>query len=285
MTLTVGSLCSGYGGLDLALSDVLDTETIWQSEIEDNASHVIEQRLYAPNLGDLTKIKEPPKVDIVSAGFPCQPVSMAGYREGINDERWLIDDVCRVAVEADARWLVLENVRGLLTANKGVALGRVVEALALNGFTRWEWTTLPASAVGAPHKRDRWFCVATNPNRSTGEKPNVRNGDRNGSKGRLNRATESDAERFSFSGSSFERYQQSIGRWEEIIGRRSPEPYKDYRLNIWFVEWMMGLPEGWVCGKELGLKRTAILKLLGNGIVPLQGATALRFLFNNILEG
>ena len=123
--LTVGSLCTGIGGLELALRQVLTTELLWVSETDPSASQVLEHRFGVPNLGDLTEISKPPKVDIVMAGFPCQPVSYAGERKGIDDKRWLIEDVCRVASEAQARFLILENVRGLLTANNGEALARV----------------------------------------------------------------------------------------------------------------------------------------------------------------
>lgn len=91
----------------------------------------------------------------------CQPFSQAGLRKGVEDERFLIDDVCRVAANARARWLVLENVAGILSANDGRALSRVCEALARSGFVRWEWGTIRASDVGACHQRRRWFCVAT----------------------------------------------------------------------------------------------------------------------------
>lgn len=163
MTLTVGSMCTGYGGLEMALRLAgLDTETAWLAEIDPHASKVAERHHPdAPNLGDLTQITDPPAVDIVTAGFPCQPNSAAGNQEGIHDERWIIEDVCRAARSAEAKWLVLENVYGLLTANGGDALSHVCAAMAEAGFSRWEWTTLRASDVGACHRRERWFCVAT----------------------------------------------------------------------------------------------------------------------------
>ncbi len=162
MGLTIGSLCSGYGGLELALRLAGHApELAWYAENNHEPAAVMAAHWPGvPNLGDLTEITDAEPVDVATAGWPCQPVSVAGRREGIDDARWLIDDVCRVASAAGARTLVLENVAGLLTANDGDALARVCEALAREGFSRWEWCTIRAADVGAPHIRKRWFCVA-----------------------------------------------------------------------------------------------------------------------------
>lgn len=170
MTLRTAALCAGYGGLEMGLDLAgIDHKLTWYSEIDASASKVMaHHNPDAPNLGDLTQITDPPKVDIVTAGFPCQPVSGAGKRQGINDERWLIDDVVSVWERSGARWLVLENVSGLLSANNGEAFGRVIDALAEVGASA-EWTHLRASDVGVCHRRERWFCVAyTNYTRDEG---------------------------------------------------------------------------------------------------------------------
>jgi len=75
---------------------------------------------------------------------------------------------------------------------------------------------------------------------------------------------------------SWNDYEFAIRRWEQILGREAPEPTNDKGIEPAFVEWMMGLPEGWVTGHGLG--RTAELKMLGNGVVPMQGELALRLL-------
>src|SRR5213075_2264331 len=91
-----------------------------------------------PNLGDLTAVDwsrvEP--VDILTAGFPCQPVSHAGKRAGVSDERWLFDDICTAIsrMVTRPRLLVFENVAGLLSANGGDAMARVVLGLAQIGY-------------------------------------------------------------------------------------------------------------------------------------------------------
>ena len=159
--LKVGAMCAGYGGLELGLSYAgFNMQLEWVAESDKWASVVLEERFGVENLGDITKIQDPPAVDVCIAGFPCQPVSQAGSQRGINDERWLIDDVVRVANAAGARWLFLENVLGIYTANEGNAFGQVLASLAKGGYDA-RWTNMRADhACGAPHRRNRWFCIA-----------------------------------------------------------------------------------------------------------------------------
>jgi len=169
--LKVGAMCAGYGGLELGLSYAgFDFQLEWVAESDKWASLVLEERFGVPNLGDITKIKNPPAVDICIAGFPCQPVSHAGTQKGIKDERWLIDDVVGVANAAGARWLFLENVLGIYTANEGNAFGQVLASLAKGGFdARWKSVRADHSC-GAPHRRNRWFCIAYSSESKIGSK-------------------------------------------------------------------------------------------------------------------
>ena len=288
--MKVGALCAGYGGIELGLSKIVKTELAWVSEIEPNASRLLQHRYGVPNHGDLTKIGvedevlfteniEP--VDIITAGFPCQPFSVAGDRKGVNDERWLIDDVCRIARITEAKWLILENVRGILTANSGDAIARVCAAMAYNGFSRWEWGTLRASDIGTPHERDRWFCVATNTNSSGwGKHSRGISVDQKQPTLKCNSATFKRDQHLRTASTEYGKYANAICRWEKILNRKAPCPIKELKLNCWFVEWMMGLPLGWVCGEELGISRTACLKMLGNGVIPQQAAVAISTLLS-----
>lgn len=161
--MTGGSLCTGYGGLDLAAHTLLpDLELRWVSEIDKDAAAVLAARHPdVPNIGDLT-VADPEPVDVLTAGFPCQPVSQAGRRKGIDDERWLWDDIADLVgrMGSPPRMLLLENVPGLLTANGGDAMARVVHRLAEFGYVG-RWRTLRAADVGACHRRARVFIVAT----------------------------------------------------------------------------------------------------------------------------
>lgn len=160
--MRIGSLCTGIAGLELGLQYAgIETKPVFVSDIDPGACDWLEQAMpHTPNLGDFTELDELPEVDIITAGFPCQPVSTAGLRKGINDERWLFDDICRLVSRMDSRpVLFLENVSGIFTANGGHALGRVVYGLADIGY-HISWGTLPASAVGSPHRRLRWWGLA-----------------------------------------------------------------------------------------------------------------------------
>jgi DNA (cytosine-5)-methyltransferase 1 len=98
-------------------------------------------------------------VDVICGGFPCQPHSLAGRRGGVADERDLWPHFARLIRELRPRWVVAENVPGLLSSDAGRFFGTVLRDLAACGYDA-EWDCLPASAFGAPHRRDRVWIVA-----------------------------------------------------------------------------------------------------------------------------
>jgi len=156
--MTFGSLFSGIGGLDLGMERA-GMECRWQSEIDPYASRVLAKHWpTTPNLGDIRAIdwRTVDPVDIIAGGYPCQPFSYAGQRNGEQDERhlWpLFADAISVVRPAYA---LLENVAGHLT----LGFGPVLADLAAIGYDA-RWDCIPAAAVGAPHRRDRVFIVAT----------------------------------------------------------------------------------------------------------------------------
>lgn len=163
----IGSMCTGYGGLDHAAQHILGGELAWVADPDPGASAILaHHHPHVPNHGDIRTADwaaaEP--VDVLTAGFPCQPVSSAGRHAGTADERWLFDDICTAVgrMVAPPRLLVFENVLGMLTAQHGDAMARVVQGLATLGYLG-SWRTLRASDVGAPHRRERIFIVAEHP--------------------------------------------------------------------------------------------------------------------------
>lgn len=153
--MKVLDLFSGIGGFSLGLERA-GMETVAFCEIDPYASAVLRKHWPdVPNLGDVT-IAEFPNADVVAAGFPCQDISNAGKRAGISGERsGLWREVMRAVRLVRPNFVVLENVAALL--HRG--LGKILGDLAENGFDA-EWDCIPASHVGAPHGRDRWWAIA-----------------------------------------------------------------------------------------------------------------------------
>ncbi|MCC6315065.1 MAG: DNA cytosine methyltransferase, partial [Thermomicrobiales bacterium] len=168
-TLNVLSLCAGVGGLDLGIRLARpDARTVCYVEWNHFAASVIAARAQDGGLDDApvwddvgTFDGEPWRgvVDCVAAGFPCQPVSLAGKRQGMADERFIWGDIERIIGEVAPRYVFLENVPGILSADDGWFLDRVLFGLVALGFD-CEWDLFSATETGAPHRRERWFCLA-----------------------------------------------------------------------------------------------------------------------------
>lgn len=156
MISTKGSLCSGYGGLDLALPGTLT----FTAELDESASRVLKrEHSDVPNLGDIT-ILAAPYVDLLSAGFPCQPVSAAGRQRAHDDHRWLWPSVLRIIRQSGPAEIFLENVQNIASIQGGAVLAVILAGLRAAGYA-CRWTILGACAVGAPHHRHRWFLRGT----------------------------------------------------------------------------------------------------------------------------
>ena len=154
MSLRVGSLFTGYGGLDIAVGG----ELAWYAEIEPAACQVLAHHYpNVPNLGNITKIdwSQVEPVDVITGGYPCQPFSHAGNRKGKNDVRHLWPNVLDAIRAIRPRYAILENVSGHLT----LGFADVLADLAEIGWS-CEWGTYRASDVGAPHRRERLFIIA-----------------------------------------------------------------------------------------------------------------------------
>lgn len=156
------SLCSGYEGLGLAVEALTGDKVAYVAEVDEAASKVLAYRFpHAPNIGDITAYDWTQLlglVDIITAGFPCQDISNAGKREGIDGGR---SGIYRNVIEAvrilRPRLVFLENV----SAIRSRGLWQVVADLAAIGYDV-RWTCLRASdeSVGLAHHRDRWFAIA-----------------------------------------------------------------------------------------------------------------------------
>jgi DNA (cytosine-5)-methyltransferase 1 len=419
--LRLGSLCTGYGGLDLAVELVLGPlEHVWHADNDLDAGLVLTHHWAGvPNLGDLTTtdwagiLHRYGPVDVLTAGYPCQPYSVAGQRKGAADDRAIWPNIAAAIGVLRPGIACFENVPGHL----GRGFDRVLWDLAHLGYVG-SWVCVRAAGLGAPHRRERLFIAAWPADAHPGHGPTVqpvplaergstaqpgdvgsrvglnghptnamlptpagRLGDRRGqptpalaatrqaSRANLDDAvallptpaardwkgrgwTEQEGRPLSetvirllpsptaadglggpghsgrdgapnlcaevtllptptamdgragagnpdgrspgnrylrtiaptlFATDSHQRwgqYEAAIHRWESILGRAAPAPTETgkrggQRLSPAFVEWLMGLPEGWVTAVP-GVGRNAALRLLGNGVVPAQGAAAYR---------
>lgn len=163
--MRVAELCAGYGGLHRAISHIHPgAELAWYAEVDPDASNIMARNHPgAPNFGDITTTDwgavEP--VDMLAAGFPCQPFSLGGKRIGTSDERHLWPTGIQPAIVAlRPATVILENVPGLLTAEHGTVFRAVLTDLDQFGYTT-RWATVGACVVGACHHRHRVFIQAT----------------------------------------------------------------------------------------------------------------------------
>ncbi len=301
--MNVLSLFSGIAGLDLGIRQVIpEARTVCWVEADPYCRSVLVARMedgsldVAPIAHDVRSFDGRPwagRVDCVSGGFPCQDLSFAGKRAGIleGERSSLWFEYARIVREVRPRFVVVENVPGILTSGLGYVLGPLAEV----GFDA-EWICVRASDVGAPHRRERVFLLAyrngAGQQRTCGHLPADP-----GSPYRDN-AGDSFADRVANS---------CRPRLEERTSKRSDVIRGGQTVERDCGEWPPGPAdaEGW--GRVLAVRpdlapalgpsfrrvvagipyrvdgdRTKRLKALGNAVVPAQAALALRILFDRI---
>jgi DNA (cytosine-5)-methyltransferase 1 len=278
-----GSLFSGIGGFDLA-SEWMGWENVFHCEWNEFGKKVLHH--YWPNaesFDDITKTdftKYANKIDILTGGFPCQPYSMAGKRQGKEDERHLWPQMLRAIREIKPKYIVGENVFGLLNWNGGMVFDEVHADLELEGY-EVQAVVIPAAAVNAPHGRDRVWFVATNtmplrlqhsPFRrkmDQGQKEICRE------RGESSKSIKTNGSDGNASNTNSTSTQCGNGkteeRWKEQSGRIEP-----FGFNM---EWQKFPTESPICGGDDGLPteldgitfpkwRNESIKAYGNAIVP-----------------
>ena len=155
------SVCSGLGGAELAFTP-LDWECVGVCEIDKSACAVLAARFpNIPNLGDFTKIgvEDVGSIDLLVGGTPCQDFSVAGLRAGMDGDRGqLTIEFARLAERLRPRWLVWENVPGVLSVDRGRAFGTFLRILGQFGYG-FAYRILDAQYAGVPQRRRRVFVV------------------------------------------------------------------------------------------------------------------------------
>ena len=304
--LSIGSLYAGIDGLALGVQLATGARVAWHAEIDPDASVVLASHWHVPNLGDVSKVDwstvEP--VDILVGGFPCQDISLAGKGQGIDGPKSKLWRHYVAAIRAlRPRFAFVENVAALLARG----MDRVARDLAESGY-RFAWSSFSSEAVGAPHRRERLFILATpdaalagphgrrreaaadavgerwtREGEQLGERPvngptgavadsdsigleRLAPGDGQAAASHQPPGNDPDGRR-----SERKRRARDLQGGDRGVGANSgPKTAAVRHLNPAFVEWMMGLPDGWTAtlkGKPSKVRR-ARLRLLGNAVQP-----------------
>ena len=294
--MKIGSLFSGIGGLELGLERAIPgAEVVWQVEKDEYARRVLAKHWpEARRFEDVRKVGRSnlAPVGLVCGGFPCQDLSYCGKGAGLDGERsGLWSEFARIIGEMaplGLRYVVLENVPALLTRG----MGRILTDLLATGWLHGcAWDCIPASSIGAPHQRDRWFFVGWH--RATlGAIPDAggKYGDRWGGAERRS----SRNRKFILHGAErpmAAAVRPGLERWGEKLGETGTKRQVEARFgsestgsNWWatlsdvgrgldgvpagmdgaIAPWEVGIPR--TCGKIPD--RSARLRCLGNAVVP-----------------
>jgi DNA (cytosine-5)-methyltransferase 1 len=269
------SLFSGIGGFDLAAewngwNNVFNCE--WEEFPRKVLKHHFPNAKQYEDIKDFNATEYRGRIDVLSGGFPCQPFSVAGLRKGTEDSRHLWPQMLRVIGECQPRWVVGENVRGLVSwAGKDGRVGMVLETcysdLENLGYSVQSFI-IPACATGAPHRRDRVWIVAYAPDTNCirgGQ--DVRRADRESNEyneiGKNGNAPDTDSTSGKGERINRQRKGESIGRSSDTIQDR----WENFPTVPPICGGDDGLPEE-LDGITFSKWRRESIKAYGNAIVP-----------------
>lgn len=267
--VTHGSLFTGIGGFDLGFERA-GIKTLWQVENDKYANKVLTKHWpEVKRYGDIREVRSPERVDIISGGFPCQPFSVAGKQRGKQDDRYLWPEMLRVIAQVKPRWVVAENVAGIIR----LSLDKVLSDLEAEGYSVGA-VVLPAAAFDAPHRGDRvWIIAHTTDSRTKnmrkGENEVLANSGRKLRKGSIKQeanedeAGKRDANKYKrSSGSSKPDVADTSAQGLQRGKRGSSERSRPSSQSRWPVEPDVGRVAHGIPS------RVDRLKCLGNAIVP-----------------
>ena len=270
-----GSLFSGIGGFDLA-AEWMGWENVFHCECMEFPRKVLD--FYWPDADshidicktDFTKYAN--KIDILTGGFPCQPYSGAGKRLGTEDERHLWPQMLRAIQEIKPRWVVGENVLGLVNWNDGLVFQEVCLDLEAEGYQVQPFV-LPAASKGAPHSRQRVWFIAFNDSNPNSYGLNQRNGNNeiNTSQGGINALGHSQQG----NGNGYATDSDKWKRKKSTLNSRMGRVWKQYENH----SWSLFPTQSPICSGDDGLPteldgitfskwRAESIKGYGNAIVP-----------------
>ena len=163
MPLKVLDLFSGIGGFSLGLESTGYFETVAFCEKDEFCKKVLQKHWSQLKIYDDVRSLHDTKIqaDVVTGGFPCQAFSQAGLQKGRTDDRWLWNEMFDVIKQVKPRWVIGENVQGIINIEEGMVLRQVQNDLEGEGF-KVQCFIIPASGIGAWHNRNRVWILACN---------------------------------------------------------------------------------------------------------------------------
>ena len=283
MKLKLLDLFSGIGGFSLGLESTGFFETIGFVEKDKFCQKVLKKHWSNINIEeDIRNVKgEKYQADVVTGGFPCQPFSVAGKRKSTADDRYLWDEMLRVIRETKPRWVIGENVEGIVNINEGMVLRQVLNDLENEGF-KSQCIIIPASGIGAWHQRKRiWIVAYSNNNGSYRSQRNATKQSSNEQKDRLSFGDDKDVSnsecilphgcssttRNSNTKQSGLECNESGNRNKVWCETKRCSEQTGSRKTWWQTQSeLCGVPNG--VSYELDKDRSNRIKALGNSIVP-----------------
>lgn len=157
--ITYGSLCSGIEGASVAFRR-FGWQPVYFAEVNPFCCRLLTCRYpKVPNYGDITTIRQTLQADLIVGGTPCQSFSVTGLRKGLDDDRGnLLRAFCRIITQIRPRWVIWENVPGVMSTEGGRGFGTLLGCLAECGYGL-AWRVLDAIGFGVPQRRRRVFVI------------------------------------------------------------------------------------------------------------------------------
>ena len=284
------SLFTGIRGIDIS-AEWAGFESVCMVERDKYCQKVLAKNFEGVKIHDdvttFNGIEYRKTIDLVSAGFPCQPHSLAGLRKASGDERDLWGEVVRILRETQPQWFLGENVPGLFTSERGQFFGRIINDLESLGYSVG-WGCYGAKDVGAVHKRDRVFIVAYANSKRFQEQWE---------------SEQLETQQFAIEHNSFVGNSNCKSRLQSSSTAISIRSERDSREDVggkyWqpvrggdWREWGIraAIPQSRICGDNDGIPyrvdkhRTQRLKALGNAVVPQQVFPILQEIAKQIRE-
>ena len=280
MPLKVLDLFSGIGGFSLGLESTGYFETVAFCEKDEFCKKVLQKHWSNLKIYDDVRSLHDTKIqaDVVTGGFPCQSFSQAGLQKGREDDRWLWNEMFDVIKQVRPRWVIGENVQGIINIEEGMVLRQVQNDLDSEGF-KVQCFIIPASGIGAWHNRNRVWILACNISNSNGIRhrrgnstrcadeewtflPREQEGGKMGSKTQR-RSNVSDTSVKRPQGHRLSTNVEEKQRREDLSTKTSAEEQQTW----WQTESRIcGVPDGVSYGVDRD--RAKRIKALGNSIVP-----------------